>query len=180
MLPWAGHHGASGPLKLADQYNLTHTTVSKSTHALLLNLKDIEQVMVEKQQEKLKAKSKAATARPEAKSNPKQKVSGGPTGQVPKKHCSEKFCQHCKAHGGPGQTHNTLDCHRYDSNGKPLEAVAGKPAESKKPYKKLGGNKSMAFMQTMFKAYVKANKKAGKSKKRKKCNYDSSGSSNSG
>ncbi len=34
----------------------------------------------------------------------------------------------------------------------------------------------MAFMQTMIKAYVKA-KKAGKSKKRKKCDYDSSSSS---
>jgi hypothetical protein len=56
-------------------------------------------------------------------------------------------------------------------------AAAGKPAESKTSYKKFGGNKSMAFMQTMFKAYVKANKKAGKSKKHKKCNYDSSDSS---
>jgi hypothetical protein len=34
-------------------------------------------------------------------------------------------------------------------------------------------------MQTMFKAYVKANKKAGKSKKRKKCDYDSNDSSDS-
>jgi hypothetical protein len=56
-------------------------------------------------------------------------------------------------------------------------ASAGKPYESKKPHKKFGGNKSMAFMQTMFKAY-KA-KKAGKSKKRKKHGYDSSDSSNS-
>jgi hypothetical protein len=50
-------------------------------------------------------------------------------------------------------THNTLDCCCYDSNGKSLEAVAGKPSESKKPYKKSGGNKGMAFMQSMFKAY---------------------------
>jgi hypothetical protein len=71
-----------------------------------------------------------------------------------------------------------LDCRRYDSNGKPLKAAAGKPAESKKLYKKFGGNKSMAFMQTMLEAYVKA-KKAGKSKKRKKRDYDSSDSSDS-
>ncbi len=51
--------------------------------------------------------------------------------------------------------HNTLDCHRYDSNGKPLEAAAGKLSESKKPYKKSGGNKGMAFMQSMFEAYAK-------------------------
>jgi hypothetical protein len=103
----------------------------------------------------------------------------GPTGKVSKKGNSEKVCQRCKAHGGPYQTHNTLDCCRYDSNGKPLEAAAaGKPNESKKPYKKFGGDKSMASMQTMFEAYVKA-KKASKSMKRKKRNYDSSDSSNS-
>ena len=72
-----------------------------------------------------------------------------------------------------------MDCRCYDSNGKPLEAVAAKPAESKKPYKKFEGGKSMAFMQSMFEAYVKSQKKAGKSKKRKKCNYDSSDSSDS-
>ncbi len=140
-----------------NQYNLTHTTVPKSMRALLPDVEAIEQVMVEKQQERLKAKGKAATAWPEAKSNPKQKASGDPTGQVPKKGCSEKFSQCYKAHSGPYQTHNYLDCHRYDSNGKPLEAAAGKPTESKKPYKKFGGNNSMAFMQTMFEAYVKAN-----------------------
>jgi hypothetical protein len=77
------------------------------------------------------------------------------------------------------QTHNILDCHCYDSNGKPLEAAAGKPFESKKPYKKFGGNKGMAFMQTMFEAYVKSQKKAGKSKKCKRRNNDSSDSSDS-
>ncbi len=52
-----------------------------------------------------------------------------------------------------------MDCHCYDSNGKPLEAAAGKPSESKKPYKKSGGDKGMAFMQSMFEAYVKSQKK---------------------
>jgi hypothetical protein len=142
--------------------------------------------MVEKKGANLKAKGKGSTAPSEAKVNPKRKASGGPTGQVPKKGCSEKFCQRCKAHGGPFMTHNTLDCHRYDSNGKPLEAgngkpleAAGKPSESKKPYKKSGGNKGMAFMQCMFEAYVKSQKKAGKSKKYKKRDYDSSDSSDS-
>jgi hypothetical protein len=69
-----------------------------------------------------------------------------------------------------------LDCRCYDSNNKPLEAAAGKPSESMKLYKKSGGNKGMAFMQSMFKAYVKNQKKAGKSKKCKKCDYDSSDS----
>ncbi len=67
----------------------------------------------------------------------------------------------------------------YDSNGKPLEAAAGKPSESKKPFKKSGGDKGMAFMQSMFNAYAKSQKQASKSKKCKKRNYDSSDSSNS-
>jgi hypothetical protein len=135
--------------------------------------------MVEKKGVNLKAKGKASTAPSEAKGNPKCKASGSTTGRVPKKGCSEKFCQRCKAHASPFMTHNTLDCHCYDSNGKPLEAAAGKPSESKKPYKKSGGNKGIAFMQSMFEAYVKSQKEAGKSKKHKKCDYDSSDSSDS-
>ncbi len=97
-------------------------------------------MMEEKQGANLKAKAKGGTAPAEAKSNPKHKASGGPTGRVPKKGRSEKFCQRCKAHGGPFTTHNTLDCRCYDSNGKPLEAAAGKPAKSKKRYKNFGGD----------------------------------------
>jgi hypothetical protein len=162
-----------------NQYNLKHSTVPKSTHTLLSDLEAIKQVMVEKKGANLKAKGKGGTAPSKANGNPKRKASGGPTGWVPKKGHSEKFCQHCKAHGGPFTTHNTLDCCCYDSNGKPLEAAAGKPSESKKPYKKSEGNKGIAFMQSMFKAYVKSQKKAGKSKKRKKPDYNSSDSSNS-
>jgi hypothetical protein len=74
-----------------------------------------------------------------------------------------------------------MDCHRYDSNSKPLEVkvAAGKLSETKKPYKNSGGNKGMVFMQSMFEVYAKSQKKAGKSKKRKKRDYDSSDSSDS-
>ncbi len=59
--------------------------------------------------------------------------------------------------------------------------AAGKPSESKEPYKKFGGNTGMAFMKSMIKAYAKSQKKVGKSKKRKWCDNDndSSDSSNS-
>ncbi len=142
-------------------------------HTLLPELEAIKCVMVEKHNKNLKAKNKASTARPKAKSNPKRKASGGPTGWVPNKSHSEKFCQHFKAHGGTYQTHNTLDCCCYDSNGRPLETGSGKPSKSKKPYKKFRGNKGMAFMQPMFEAYMKSQKKAGKSKKCKRHNNDS-------
>jgi hypothetical protein len=52
--------------------------------------------MVEKQGAKLKAKGKGGTAPSEAKGNPKCKASGGPTGLVPKKGCSEKFLSNAK------------------------------------------------------------------------------------
>jgi hypothetical protein len=117
-------------------------------------------------------------ANPDAKSNPKRKASGGLGDRIPKKVCSAKFCQHCKAHDSPYQTNNTRDCHCYNKDGKLLGVPAGKPSKSKKPYKKFGGNYIMAFMQTMFEAYAKA-KKAITSKKHKKHEYDSSSSSDS-
>ncbi len=154
--------------------------VPESTPTLLLDLEAIKRSMVEKKVVNLMVKGIGGTAPSKAKGNPKHKASGSPTVQVPKKGHSEKFCQCFKAHGGPFTTHNTLDCRCYDSNGKPLEATAGKPSESKKPYKKSGGNKGMmAFMQSMFEVYVKSQKKAGKSKKGKKHDYDSRDSSNS-
>jgi hypothetical protein len=63
--------------------------VLESTHTLL---PDLEGVMVEKHNKKLKAKDKASTVPSEAMGNPKRKASGGLTGQVPKKGHSEKFC----------------------------------------------------------------------------------------
>jgi hypothetical protein len=166
----------SVPMSWQNQYNLNHSTVPESMRMLLPDLEAIEQVMVEKKGANRKVKGKGSTAPFEANGNPKRKASGGLTGQVPKKGHSEKFCQRFKAHGSPFITHNTLDCCCYDSNGKPLKAAADKPSESKKPYKKSGGNKGMAFMQSMFEAYVKSQKKAGKSKKHKKHDYDSSDS----
>jgi hypothetical protein len=68
---------ASVPIMWQNQYNLTYLMVPKSMHALLPNLEAIERVMVEKQNENLKAKGKTAAARPDAKSSPKRKASGG-------------------------------------------------------------------------------------------------------
>jgi hypothetical protein len=62
---------ASVQMTWQNQYNLNHSTVLESTCALLPDLETIERIMVEKQNEKLKAKGKAATAQPEAKSKTK-------------------------------------------------------------------------------------------------------------
>jgi hypothetical protein len=82
-----------------NQYNLNHSTVPESTCTLLPDLEAIERVMVEKKGANLKAKGKGSTAPSKPKGNPKRKASGGSTGKVPKKGCTEKFCQRCKAHG---------------------------------------------------------------------------------
>jgi hypothetical protein len=71
---------ASVPMTWQNQYNLNHCMVPDSTCELLSDLEAIEHVMVEKQNKKLKAMGKAATARPKAKSNPKQKASWSQTG----------------------------------------------------------------------------------------------------
>jgi hypothetical protein len=71
---------ASAPMLWQNQYNLNHSTVPKSTCTLLPAHEAIKQVMVEKQNKKLKAKGKAGKARSKATSNPKCKASGGPTG----------------------------------------------------------------------------------------------------
>ncbi len=103
-------------------------------------------------------------------------MSGGSFDQVPKKACSEKFCQRCKTRGGPNQTHNTSKCRRYDKDGKPLGAASGRPSDAKKPYKKFGGNKQMAYMMAMLESLQKGLMKYKKSNKKRKKHYDDSSS----
>jgi hypothetical protein len=57
-----------------------------------------------------------------------------------------KFCQHCKNKGGPHLTHNTNECHKYNKHGNPIAAVTVKPSDAKKPFKKRGDNKQMAYL----------------------------------
>jgi hypothetical protein len=52
----------SVPLSWQNQYNLNHSMGQELTHTLLPDLEAIKHVMVEKHNEKLKAKSKASTA----------------------------------------------------------------------------------------------------------------------
>jgi hypothetical protein len=50
------------PMSWQNQYNLNHSKVPESTCTLLMDLDAIEQVMVEKNSQKLKAKGKGGTA----------------------------------------------------------------------------------------------------------------------
>ncbi len=127
------------PSSWVNQYNMMHSTLPKNPRALLNNLEAIEQVMDEKHIATLKAKAKEATAASAAtKGSSKKHPASGNSGelQVPKKARPSKFCQHCKAKGGPHLTHNSKECHRYDGNGNPISSFQGKPANAKNPLRK--------------------------------------------
>jgi hypothetical protein len=168
------------PSSWVNQYNMMHSTLPKNPRALLNDLKAIEQVMDEKHSASLKAKAKEASATSAAAKGSSQKhpASGSSCDlQVPKKARPSKFCQHCKAKGGPHLTHNTKECRRYNGNGNPISSFQGKPANARKPAKK-GGNKQMAYLMATVESLVKRGLK--KAKKGKKCKlsraYDSSSS----
>jgi hypothetical protein len=129
-----------------NQYNMTHSTLPKSPHVLLLDLETIKCIMNEKHQARLKMKAKeASSASHSAKgSSKKHYASGNPNEQVPKKERPAKFCQHCKSKGGPHLTHNINKCPKYNKDGNPVAAATGKPSEAKKSFKK-GGNKQMVY-----------------------------------
>jgi hypothetical protein len=131
----------SMPQTRQNQYNLTHSMVPELPCVLMPDLEAIECIMNERYNERQKAKGKAQVAKPDSKGppSPKKWLSGG-SYRVPKKACSEKICQRCKTYGGPYQTHNTNKCCKYNKDGKPLGAAAGKPSNAKKPYKKYGGD----------------------------------------
>jgi hypothetical protein len=86
---------ASTPQTWQNQYNLTHSTVPESPRTLLPDLENIERVMNKRYAEKQKAKGKSKEAKPDGGGNPspKKHSSGGSSERVPKKVCSEKFCQ---------------------------------------------------------------------------------------
>ncbi len=104
--------------------------------------------MDEKHNGTLKAKAKEVTAASTAAkgSSKKHPASGNSSGlRVPKKARPSKFCQQCKAKGGPHLTHNTKECCRYNGNGNPVSSFQGKPTNAKKPTKK-GDDQQMAYL----------------------------------
>jgi hypothetical protein len=101
------------PSSWVNQYNMMHSTLPKNPRALLNNLEAIKQVMDEKHSAPLKEKAKEASAASAAAKGSFRKCFGSPGElRVPKKARPSKFCQHCKAKGGPHLTHNTKECRR--------------------------------------------------------------------
>jgi hypothetical protein len=159
---------------------MMHSTLPKNPRALLNDLEAIKQVTDEKHNANLKAKAKEASATFGATkgSSKMHSASGSPSEvRVPKKGEPSKFCQQCKAKGGPHLTHNTKECRRYDSMGNLVSLFQTQPTEIKKPAKK-GGNKQMAYLSATVETLVKKGlKKAMKGKKHEgNCAFDSSSS----
>ncbi len=168
------------PFSWVNQYNMMHSTLPKNPRALLSNLEAIKRVMDEKHSASLKAKAKEVSAASAAAkgSSKKHSTSGSSSElQVPKEARPSKFCQHCKAKGGPHLTHNTKECRRYNGNGNPISLFQCKPANAKKPAKK-GGNQQMAYLMATVESLVrKGLKKAMKGKKHtRNYTYESSSS----
>ncbi len=138
--------------------------------------------MDEKHSASLKVKAKEASAASAAAKGSSQKHPASRSSgdlRVPKKAWPSKFCQHCKAKGGPHLTHNTKECRRYDRNGNPVSSFQGKPTDARKPAKK-GGDRQMAYVMATVESLVKKGlKKAMKGKKRKRSRAYNSSSSDS-
>ncbi len=132
---------SSVPMSWQNQYNLNHSMVSESTRTFLPDLEAIERVMEEKRATNLEAKAKGGTAPAEAKSNPKRKASGGPTGRVPKKGRREKFCQQCKAHGGPSRRITPLTVVAMTATASPLRLRQVSPLSPRSPTRSLGATR---------------------------------------
>jgi hypothetical protein len=171
----------SVPVSWMNQYTMTHTTLPGGTRTLLQDLESIERVMDKKHEAGQKAKTKEVSVSAIAKGSSKKcSASGSPGEQVTKKGKPNKFCQHCKAKGGPHLTHNTKECCRYDGNGNPVAMAACKPGDAKLSSKK-GGNKQMAYLMAAIESVMKKGlKKAIKSQKCKRnCPYELPSSSDS-
>ncbi len=147
---------------------MMHLTLPKGTRILLQDLESIEHVMEERHEAGLKAKANEASASAIAKGTSKKRSTlWNPSERVLEKGKPNKFCQHCKAKGGPHLTLNTKECCRYNGMDNPVIVAACKPGDTKQPSEK-GGNKQMAYLMATVESIMKKGlKKAMKSKKSK-------------
>jgi hypothetical protein len=169
------------PTNWRNQYEMNHKTVPESTRrSMLLDLENIEKVFATMDGEKARSiKAKVGTAPKKVAFGlpKKQGKGGGSGGPASKKARSAKYCKWCKAAGGAFQTHNTIECCRFDKDGKEV----GKPSKpfdsTKKPWKKGGSDSGqMAYLTKKFeklKKKLKKSKKAAKKRARDLSDSDS-------
>jgi len=138
---------ASLPPAWRNQHGLAHTTVPKSHRGMLVPLKNIKIMFVQKNHEKARAnKAKAATASQANRDHvPRKRMHEGSANNnkgAPKKGSSAKYCRMRKAAGRSFNTRDTSACHRFEKDGMP-KASSVKPFDStKKPWKKTGSGEA--------------------------------------
>ena len=108
------------------------------------------------------------------------------TDQIPKKSCKEaKHCVLCKKHGGMQNTHNTRECRKYEKDGTPKRAFAGKSTQQQRnPCNRNAPRESNnSYVQLFVKIakLEKSNKKLKRANKKFKhdCNSNSDDSDSS-
>ena len=98
--------------------------------------------------------------------------------QIPKKsHKEAKNCALCEKHGGTQNTHNIGDCRKYEKNGTPKRAFAGKSVQQQRNLRNQNApresNNSYAQLSAKITKLEKSNKKLKHANKKRKCNPDS-------
>ncbi len=127
------------PMDWRNQYEMNHSTVPKSTRSMLLDLENIEKVFTTKDGKKARStKAKAGTVpKKMAFSVPKKQGKGGGSGgPAHKKARSAKYCKWCKAAGGAFQTHDTIECPRFDKDGKEVGSPQSPSIPRRSPLEK--------------------------------------------
>jgi hypothetical protein len=135
-------------------------------HSLLTSLEAIKRICTYK-----KAKPESSKMASNKGKKWKKRPGTNSVAMVPKKIRFEKHCNLCKKHGGAYTTHNTLDCHKFEKDGKEKSNFCAA---------KKGGKKANPVIQnfTQFTKKTKKLKKALKKsgKKAQKLQYEDSDS----
>ncbi len=104
---------------------------------------------------------------------------GGSDRGAPKKGHSAKYCKWYKNANGPyttHTTHDTIECRRFEKDGKPKDKPVKPFNSTKKPWKKMG-SRYFSQMAYLTEKMAKLEMKLKKTKKHgKKCARDSSDS----
>jgi hypothetical protein len=160
------------PIQWQDQYNMNEKSMMPMDMRLLLTSLEAIECICTYEKGKLDSYKKS-----EKSSNKGEKGKKRPGTnflvRVPKKVRFEKHCDLCKKHGGTYTMHNTLDCHRFEKDGKEKSNFC---AAKKGRYKINPVNQNITQLTDKIEKLEKALKKSGKKGQKRRYNYNDSDS----
>jgi len=152
-----------------DQYKLMGATVPQSVCKLLEALERIKKAFrTEKECEGTQTSVKGGGS-----SKKKMVIFSD---RIPKKRRMDvKHCVLCKQHGGTHNTHNTMECHKYEKDGTPKKAFVRKGAQRNlRSHNALcGHNNTYAQLSAKIAKLEKSNKLLKHTNKKRKHDRDS-------